>query len=216
MKNAFILLMDTLGGAKAATLGNPAAVPPVLPTPAVGRDKWQARFWFTVGFLPTVTLIGWLVFLGIGSLWKDAGISLPSWGSNTQAQSPVATTVTNTIPKKKILVVPPIHVTNGDTLVAPNGSASNHQVVNIYTDATEVKKEDRSKLNLTPGTSVTKEIPLGKRASWSKSPATIKWKDLDGRWNLDTKETRNSPTTAIEFTAPADKSVEIEFILTDA
>lgn len=191
MKNAFNALMDFLGGAKPATPGNPAAVPVIPPTPAVGRDKWQARFWFSLGFLPALALVLCLMFLGISSLWKDADIRLPSWGSSVQAATP-----TNSIPETEVLPpMPAIKIDMRDKVthnVGNDNDNSSRADIHIYPHAKEIPRQiGRENLHVGANTSRTVKIPSGATIDWSVSSSVkIEWQDQDNQWHTYTNGER--------------------------
>lgn len=226
MKN----IWNWLGGGKNAVAGNPAAVPPVLPTPAVPTNHWRAGV--LIG--PFLTLVAFGIYLlcaGIGSVWKDAGIRLPSWGSGVKSETPAQTSTPPAQPAgdanptiaeiAKLLASIPKSDVRDNVVTATEGSYGKigGSEINVYTNAKVIPpKYTRSSVTVGGPGSATVEIavPFGKSLGFT-TPAgvTAEWQGHDGQWGpVPIGETPNQKK--VRFTSVDQRPVQIDLLWCDA
>lgn len=185
MKNTTIKTWNWLGGA-GFTLA------PIAP---VACNNWRAGV--LVGpFLTLVALGIYLLCAGIGSVWKDAGIRLPSWGSSAQAQQPAVqqqpagdTNTTLTEVAKLLASLPPSEMKDNTVMIKGNNSVGeiHGPVVKVYPNAKVVPNK------ITPGSvkiggegtvTNTVPVPVGKSVSFTPPPGvTAEWQDHKDEWH---------------------------------
>ncbi len=194
-----------------------------VPAPVAPATCNQWRAWVLVWPFAIACLLGiYLLGMGIGAAWKQAGLSLPSWSA--KAQQPTITTVTNTVTEMEKVTVPPQGVMENNHIQAIAAPGSHieakliGQIVNSYPNA-KVVPSKVTKGSVTvggEGTSVI-EIPvlLGK-SLWFTTPAgvTAEWQDHKGQWGpVPIGETPNQQK--VRFTSTNNKPVQFDLLWTD-
>ena len=217
MKNPIPSVWQWLGGGKNAVAGNPAALPPILAIPAVPANHWRAGV--LVGPFTALVALGiYLLCMGIGSVWKDAGIHIPSLGSSAQAQqTPATNTVTVT---EKIIAIPPSDVKDNTIMIKGDNSKGeiHGQVIKVYPNAV-VTPPKCTRIPITvggPGSVVIEiTVPIGKSLGFT-TPAgvTAEWRDQDGNYSPVTiGEMPNQQ--GVRFTSVNQKPVQFYLLWSD-